>query len=72
MFPELIRDYTTMIVTLVGTFLITMVMEEGLFRLLVTMLTSTLLVCIFGYYIILPRDISNRLLASILFIAETF
>lgn len=64
-FPELIRGYFTMVVTLVGTYYLSLFMEEGLFRLIVTVLTSTLLVCIFGYYVILPKEIRNRLLILI-------
>lgn len=64
-FPELIRGYSTMVVTLVGTYFISFVMEEGFSRLIVTALISTLLVCIFGYYAILPQNIRNRLLILI-------
>lgn len=64
--PDLTRCYFTIVITLVGTYFITLVMEEGFLRLLLSVLTSTLLVCLLGYYVILPRDIRNRILISII------
>lgn len=63
--PDLIRCYSTMMITLAGTYFVTMVLGEGFPRLVVTLLTSTLLVCVLGYYVILPRDIRNRILTSL-------
>ena len=64
-FPDLIRCYSTLVITLAGTFYITTVMEEGFPRLLVSASTSTLLVCVLGYYVILPKGIRVKLLEAV-------
>jgi hypothetical protein len=48
-----------------ATFLITLYMDESFLRLVLTTITSTLIVCLLGYYVVLPKDMQSKVVTAI-------
>ena len=60
--PDLVRAYIVLIMILSLTYILTLLIEESFVRLVVSTLFSATLICICGYYIILPKNIRDKVL----------
>jgi O-antigen/teichoic acid export membrane protein len=63
--PDVLRDYLVMSIVMGATFLITLYMDESFLRLVLTTITSTLIVCLLGYYVVLPKDMQSKVVTAI-------
>lgn len=60
--PDLVRAYIVLIMILSLTYILTLLIEESFVRLVVSTLFSATLICVCGYYIILPKNIRDKVL----------
>ena len=62
--PDLVRAYVVLIIILSFTYTITLLIEESFARLVISTLFSTALICVCGYYIILPKNMRDKVLMA--------
>ena len=60
--PDLVRAYIVLIMILSLTYILTLLIEESFVRLVVSTLFRATLICVCGYYIILPKNIRDKVL----------
>ena len=61
-FPDMMRNYATLILILTVLFVLSSQLDESFLRLVITTIVSTVLVGLLGYYIVLPSYMREKVL----------
>ena len=58
--PDIFRSYAVLVLLIAITYAFTLLMEESFLRLIITTFISTVMICLLGYFVILPKEIRDK------------